>query len=114
MRIDPTSDEAPFEQVRRQIAQGATDGSFPAGHKLPTVRALAATLELATNTVAKAYRALETDGVVETRGRNGTFVTTRRTPDGATDEAARAFVLEARRRGLSRDEAVRLLEQHWG
>jgi DNA-binding transcriptional regulator YhcF (GntR family) len=113
LRVDPGGEEAPFEQVRRQIAQGAADGSFPPGHKLPTVRALATELALAANTVAKAYRALETDGVVETRGRNGTFVASRTVPDDATHEAARSFARQARRGGLSKDEALRLVEQHW-
>lgn len=113
LEIDALSGEPPFEQVRRQVAEGAASGSFPAGHKLPTVRALAEALDLATNTVAKAYRALEVDGVIDTRGRAGTFVASRRTADGATDAAARTFVLEARRQGLSKDEAVRLLEKHW-
>ncbi|MET0931807.1 MAG: GntR family transcriptional regulator [Aeromicrobium sp.] len=113
LSVDPTGPEAPFEQVRRQIAEGAADGSFPAGHKLPTVRALAADLGLATNTVAKAYRALETDGIIETRGRNGTFVASRHAPDGATDDAARTYALLARRQGLSKDEALQLVEQHW-
>jgi DNA-binding transcriptional regulator YhcF (GntR family) len=112
--IDPAGGEAPFEQVRRQVAELAADGTLPAGHKLPTVRALAADLGLAANTVAKAYRALETDGVIETRGRNGTFVAVRHAADEATDDAARAFALQARRQGLSRDEAIRLLENHWG
>ena len=111
--IDALSGEPPFEQVRRQVAEGAASGSFPAGHKLPTVRALAEALDLATNTVAKAYRALEVDGVIETRGRAGTFVASRTPADRATEAAARAFVLEARRQGLSKDEAVRLLEKHW-
>jgi DNA-binding transcriptional regulator YhcF (GntR family) len=114
LRVDAESGEAPFEQVRRQIAESAADGTVAAGHKLPTVRALAGELGLAVNTVAKAYRALETDGVIETRGRNGTFIARRQAADGATDDAARTFVLEARRQGLSRDEAVRLLEGHWG
>jgi DNA-binding transcriptional regulator YhcF (GntR family) len=114
IRIDVLADEPPFEQVRRQIAEGAASGSLPAGQKLPTVRALATTLDLAVNTVAKAYRALEADGVVETRGRAGTFIATRTTPDATTDDAARAFVLQARRQGLSKDEAVRLLDSHWG
>jgi DNA-binding transcriptional regulator YhcF (GntR family) len=114
LRVDPASPEAPFEQVRRQVAEGAADGTFPAGHKLPTVRGLATELGLAANTVAKAYRALEADGVIETRGRNGTFVASRRAVDAATDDAARAFALAARRQGLSRDEALRLVEQHWG
>lgn len=113
IEIDTLSGEPPFEQVRRQVAEGAASGSFPAGHRLPTVRALAAALDLATNTVAKAYRALEVDGVVETRGRAGTFVASRTSADAATDESARAFVLEARRQGLSRDEAIGLLSAHW-
>lgn len=111
--VDATSAEPPYEQVRRQIAAGASDGSLPPGHKLPTVRQLATDLALAANTVAKAYKALESDRVIETRGRAGTFIASRRTPDGATDESARAYVLAARRLGLSRDEAIRLLEQHW-
>lgn len=47
---------------------------LPQGSKLPTVRALADELGLAVNTVAKAYRELEADGIIETRGRNGSFV----------------------------------------
>jgi DNA-binding transcriptional regulator YhcF (GntR family) len=114
IHVDPLGAEPPFEQVRRQVAEGAASGALPAGHKLPTVRALAATLELATNTVAKAYRALESDGVIETRGRAGTFIASRTAPDGATARAAQELVLQARRQGLSKDEAVRLLESHWG
>jgi DNA-binding transcriptional regulator YhcF (GntR family) len=111
--VDPQSGEPPFEQVRRQIAEGAASGSLPPGHRLPTVRAMATSLGLAVNTVAKAYRALEADGVVETRGRAGTVVATRHAADHDTDAAAQAFVLHARRQGLSKDEAVRLLDQHW-
>lgn len=113
IEVDVLSGEPPFEQVRRQIAASAASGAFPPGHKLPTVRALAVSLDLAPNTVAKAYRALEVDGVVETRGRAGTFLASRTAPDGATDRAARQLVLEARRQGLSRDEAVRLVVSHW-
>jgi DNA-binding transcriptional regulator YhcF (GntR family) len=113
MHIDPLGAEPPFEQVRRQVAEAAASGAMPAGHRLPAVRALAATLELATNTVAKAYRALEADGVIETRGRAGTFIAARTAPDGATDRAARELALQARRQGLSKDETVRLLESHW-
>lgn len=72
--IDPGGADAPYEQLRAQIAGRARSGALPVGHRLPTVRALAEELGLAANTVAKAYRALEGDGVVETRGRNGTFV----------------------------------------
>lgn len=111
--IDHDAVEAPFEQVRRQIADGAATGSLPPGHQLPTVRALAAELGLAANTVAKAYRALEADGLVQTRGRAGTCIASRRMDDAEADDAAYAYALLARRRGLSKDEALRLVGQHW-
>ena len=56
------------------MARRAASGDLPAGTRLPTVRALAADLGLAANTVARAYRELESDGVVVTEGRRGTFV----------------------------------------
>lgn len=111
--VDGTSAEAPFEQVRRQIAAGARDGSLPPGHKLPTVRQLAADVGLAANTIARAYRELETDGVIETHGRKGTFIASSKLGRSEADDAAASYVLDARRGGLSRDEAIRLIEKHW-
>jgi DNA-binding transcriptional regulator YhcF (GntR family) len=112
--IDSLSAEPPYEQVRRQIAQGASSGALPAGHKRPPVRQLAADLGLAVNTVAKAYKALEADGVIETHGRGGTLIATRRIGDAQADDAATTYVRIARRQGLSIDEATRLVEQRWG
>ncbi len=111
--VDPRSADPPFEQVRRQIAAGAASGTLPPGHKLPTVRQLAADLGLAVNTVARAYRELEADGVIETHGRRGTFVASRRTTDPETARAVAAFVEVARRAGLSRSEALRLVDDTW-
>ncbi|MFG2711456.1 GntR family transcriptional regulator [Streptomyces goshikiensis] len=98
---------APYEQLRTQIADAARAGRLPVGYKLPTVRGLAEELGLAANTVAKAYRALEGDGVIETRGRNGTFVAA--AGDSAAREAAaaaQAYAERARRLGLSYEEAT--------
>lgn len=105
--IDSASSTAPFEQVRTQIVAGVRSGALIAGTKLPTVRALAATLELAPNTVAKAYRELEHDGVIETRGRSGTFVAAAGDPStGAVQLAATAYVAAARRAGIDDDTAL--------
>jgi DNA-binding transcriptional regulator YhcF (GntR family) len=111
--IDTTGSEPPYEQVRRQIAEGAASGTLAAGHKLPTVRQLATDLGLAANTVAKAYRALEADGVTETHGRRGTFVAGRRLGDADAAAGAQAYARLARTQGLSLDEAIRLVEQSW-
>ncbi len=110
--VDPEDAVAPYEQVRAQISQQARAGTLPVGHKLPTVRGLAADLGLAANTVAKAYRALEGDGVIETRGRNGTFVAA--AGDAAAREAAQAageFAARAHRLGLTRESALAAAEQ---
>jgi DNA-binding transcriptional regulator YhcF (GntR family) len=72
--LDPESSVPPFEQVRTQIAALIESGSLQPAVRLPTVRKLAADLGLAVNTVARSYRELELAGLLETRGRNGTFV----------------------------------------
>ena len=74
MRIDASSAVPPFEQVRSRLAAQIADGTLVVGTRLPTVRTLAGDLGLAVNTVARAYRELESAGLVETRGRAGTVV----------------------------------------
>ncbi|MFE5731420.1 GntR family transcriptional regulator [Streptomyces sp. NPDC056528] len=104
--VDHESTTAPYEQLRAQISERARSGGLPVGYKLPTVRGLAEQLGLAANTVAKAYKALEADGVVETRGRHGTFVAA--AGDAASRRAATAaaqYAEETRRLGLSREAA---------
>ncbi|MET7641597.1 GntR family transcriptional regulator [Streptomyces sp. NPDC005438] len=106
---------APAEQVRTQILEQARSGALPVGYKLPTVRGLAQELGLANNTVAKAYRTLEADGVIETRGRKGSFVAA--AGDAAARElaqAAEAFVARALRLGCDRAATWAALEQAWG
>jgi len=111
--VDTLSSEPPFEQVRRQIADGAASGKLAPGHKLPTVRQLAADLGLANNTVARAYRELETDGVIETHGRKGTFIASSKLDSSDAAEDAQRYTRSARRQGLSLDEAIRLVEKNW-
>jgi len=112
--VDPTSGTPPFEQLRIQIASRVASGEVAPGTKLPTVRSLATDLGLAVNTVARVYRELETDGVVVTEGRRGTFVS--RTAAGRSGEAssaAAAYVETARRLGLGLTEATHLVERSW-
>jgi DNA-binding transcriptional regulator YhcF (GntR family) len=112
--LDASSAVPPSEQLRAQVAARAASGDLPAGTRLPTVRALADRLGLAANTVAKAYRALETDGVVVTEGRRGTFVASGTVAgSGAAADAAAAYAVTARRLGLTLPEAVRALEDAW-
>ena len=110
LSIDPAASAPPFEQLRRQVIDAVSDGSLAPGARMPTVRALAAELDLAVNTVAKAYRALEDDHVIEGRGRAGTFVSA--TGDPATREAqlaAIAYADRVRHLGLGDAEAIALV-----
>jgi DNA-binding transcriptional regulator YhcF (GntR family) len=96
---------APYEQLREQIAAQAREGRLPVGYKLPTVRGLAEQLGLAANTVAKAYRVLEADGVIETRGRHGTYIAAADARAREVAAAAAEYVARTRRLGLDRDAA---------
>jgi DNA-binding transcriptional regulator YhcF (GntR family) len=74
LSLDPASQSPPYEQVRAQLATAIADGALAPATRLPTVRQLATDLGLAVNTVARSYRELELAGLIETRGRQGTFV----------------------------------------
>ncbi|MFC4036045.1 GntR family transcriptional regulator [Streptomyces polygonati] len=109
--IDQDAAVAPYEQLRRQVAEEARAGRIPVGYKLPTVRGLAEQLGLAANTVAKAYRALEADGVIETRGRHGTYIAAADSGSREAVAAATAYVERTRRLGLDRDAARAAVEE---
>jgi DNA-binding transcriptional regulator YhcF (GntR family) len=110
--LDPRSPMPPYEQVRAQIAAQVHDGRLPTGTRLPTVRRLADDLGLAANTVARAYRELEQDGVVATRGRNGTVVAG--TADVTTrlaEEAAMEFAARVKRLRVGSEEALGMVRR---
>lgn len=105
LTVDPQGDDPPFEQVRLQITGAVTEGVLVPGDRLPSVRALAADLGLAVNTVARAYKALEAAGVVATRGRAGTVVLGFGAEQAARAAAA-AYVVQARHLGLTDDDVL--------
>lgn len=108
--IDPRSATPPFEQLRVQLTDQVTRGVLAAGARLPTVRRLAEDLGLAPNTVARAYRELEADGFIETRGRNGSFVTPQgEVAERQAQEAARAYADRVAKLGVSPTDALRFV-----
>lgn len=113
--VDPVGLTPPYEQVRSQLEAMIRSGELARGTRLPTVRQLSLDLGLAVNTVARAYKELEADHLVETRGRNGTFVLASRsqTNDAATHAAAATYARTARQAGLSFAEATEILQRAW-
>lgn len=77
IQLDPAARTPPSAQLRDAIARQIRSGVLGPGERMPPVRALAAELGIAPNTVARAYRELEAAGLLEGRGRHGTFVTER-------------------------------------
>lgn len=114
VRIDQRASGALFDQLRTQIIDGVRDGRLPPGTRLPTVRELAGQLGLAVNTVARAYRELESSGILETRGRFGTFVARVDPADAAMASAAHSFVSAAKAMGVGKAEALRYVEAAFG
>ncbi|NCG23001.1 MAG: GntR family transcriptional regulator [Actinobacteria bacterium] len=102
-----------FEQLRAQISVMVAVGRLEPAQRLPTVRNLAQQLDLAPGTVARAYRELETDGLVEGRGRAGTFVVDEPPHSEPLRERreriarlAVSFTFDARQVGATNDEAL--------
>jgi DNA-binding transcriptional regulator YhcF (GntR family) len=86
-------------------------GALAHGTRLPTIRQLAGDLGLAVNTVGRAYRELEGEGLIETRGRHGTVVTGapatgQRERQDMIEQAAGRFVMEATHQGADLEQAL--------
>jgi GntR family transcriptional regulator len=116
IRIDLTSSEPLGEQVRAEIRDAIARGEVQPGQALPTVRQLSADLGINLNTVARAYRLLEAEGLVTSIRGRGTFVraaqeTPRRAKRQLMDRigrAARQVIADARLAGLGRDDLEEL------
>lgn len=114
VRIDPADPTPPYEQLRRQLATLITAGALAEGTRLAPVRQLAADLALATGTVARAYRELESEGLVRTARGAGTRVTA---PQHALTAAqrrarlARTYVEGARLLGADDETLARALDE---
>ncbi len=113
LTVDPASGVPPYEQVREGIRAQVESGALTPGFRLPPVRTLATTLDLAPNTVARAYKELEVLGIVETRGRAGTYVAGRGVAS-AVRSAAGTYVASARALGLSDEETLEAVRRVLG
>ncbi|MFH8789396.1 GntR family transcriptional regulator [Streptomyces roseoverticillatus] len=112
-RIDRRSGVATYLQLVHQVRQALRLGMLEPGDRLPTAREVVEAVAVNPNTVLRAYRELERDGLVEPRPGQGTFV--RRSlarPAAAADSPLRAeaaaWVGRARAAGLEREDVAAL------
>ena len=73
--LDPRSGIAPYLQIVQQVRQALLLGLLSEGDQLPTVKQVVAKVAINPNTVLKAYRDLEREGLVAPKPGGGTFVT---------------------------------------
>ncbi len=114
-RIDSRSGLAPYRQLVEQVRQALRLGVLRVGDQLPTVKDVVAQVAINPNTVLKAYRELEHEGLAKGRPGLGTFVT--RTLADASLGAHKAlrtdlnrWLTKARRAGLDDDSIAALFE----
>ncbi|MEU5806349.1 MULTISPECIES: GntR family transcriptional regulator [unclassified Streptomyces] len=114
-QVDRHSGVATYLQLVNQVKQALRLGVLEPGDRLPTARAVVEATAINPNTVLKAYRELEREGLVEPRPGRGTFVTRSLSrPEAAADSPLRADLLawtaRARAAGLGRADIVALVE----
>lgn len=75
-KLDPKAGSPFYRQIIDQIKFGIASGNLKIGEQLPTVRSLAVELKVNLNTIAKAYKELEIQNILETQQGTGTFIST--------------------------------------
>jgi GntR family transcriptional regulator len=113
-RVDGRSGVPPYLQIVRQVRQALRMGILNVGDQLPSVREVVAAVAVNPNTVLKAYRDLEREGLVEARAGQGTFVRALPPgpPPGTHSRLGRSlarWVREAREAGLDEESMESLL-----
>src|SRR5580692_10750709 len=113
-RVDGHSVTPPYLQIVQQVRHALRMGLLDVGDQLPTVREVVGATAINPNTVLKAYRDLEREGLVQARAGHGTFVLRRPDgpPPGTHSRLGRSlarWVHEAREAGLDDDSIESLL-----
>jgi GntR family transcriptional regulator len=113
--LDGRSGVSPYLQIVQQVRNALRLGLLRQGDQLPTVKDVVAQLAINPNTVLKAYRELERDGLVAARPGVGTFVTKSLADNtlaahGPLRQDLRRWLAKARRAGLD-DESIEALFQ---
>jgi GntR family transcriptional regulator len=113
-RLDGSSGVPPYLQLVHQVRQSLLLGYLREGDRLPTVKEVAGDLAINPNTVVKAYRQLEHEGLAGGRPGQGTFVTaTLSSPPSGVSDALRAslerWLRDAEEAGFSEDAVTALI-----
>jgi GntR family transcriptional regulator len=109
--VNPASPEPIYAQVASAVRREVAAGRVLPGERLPGARELAAALGVNLHTVLRGYQELRDEGVVELRRGRGAVVTHGASRIAGPAAALRAFVVEARRVGLTATEAAAMVRE---
>lgn len=116
-RIEPRSSKPIYEQLMDNIKENVVKGYLNAGDELPSVRKMAVQLSVTPNTIAKAYRELEREKVIEVIRGKGTYISSEYEPKRDSDkmkkieEELTTNIVELAYMGLTKAEIVTIIEQ---
>ena len=121
LSIDFRSSQPVYKQIADQVRLMIVNGTLKSGDQLPTVRTVADTVKVNFNTVAKAYRILDEEGLILTHQGRGSFISDpvteierqhlrRQTLDALTER----YLMEAHRLGFSVEDVSTIFEDHIG
>lgn len=117
--IDPKLSTSLYVQIMEQIQHAIYMGIFQPGEALPTIRELALQIKVNPNTVAKAFRELEREGILITRVGKGSFVSEtapiqlQSTQMAKADELAFGYGKDMRYLGFQQEESVEKVRENW-
>lgn len=115
--VDLSSRVPIYRQVVERVTELVLLGVWPEGTQLPSVRSLALELGTNPNTIQKAYQELESRGVIRSAAGRGSFVAGREAAQGMLRGQAEGAFREAAKKaalaGLSRGEAMAILDEVW-
>jgi GntR family transcriptional regulator len=116
--LDPKTGAPFYRQIIDQIKFGIASGKLAVGEQLPTVRSLAVELKVNLNTVAKAYKELEIQNILETHQGTGTFINfsevtmSEKEKQTKIQDICREYMTIAFAYGFSIDELIVELQKH--
>ena len=107
-----------YQQIVKHIKSGIVSGTIISGDEVPSRRVLSALLGVNPNTIQKAYKMVEDDGLMESRSGaksymifdDSTVVSVRKQ---LLESDATAIISSLKQMGLSKEEALALIETHW-
>ena len=113
-RLSPSSGVPIYLQVIDQVKHAVETGALRPGDQLPTLRKMADDLAVNSNTVVRAYRDLQQEGVIELRHGSGAYISENKTPVARVSRRVRTVMESALERlvdgGLTDEEIRRLFE----